>query len=387
MSQPVVRPKGGPSTGRSAQPFRVMVVDDSAVIRGMMSRWLEEDPEITVVGVARDGKEAVEMVGSLKPEVVLLDIEMPVMDGLTALPKIIRAHPKVRVIMSSTLTRRGAEISMKAMAKGAADYVPKPESKKDIHASAAFKEEVISKVKGLAGATRGVTAAGGRATTGFSAEKATKSPSVRLKAGGPIVLREPSKTKPRLLVVGSSTGGPQALFTLFEGLGKDFQLPIVVTQHMPATFTAILADHIAKVAGRPCAEAKDGEVLASGHIYVAPGDFHMTVRRIGTNQCLKLDQSPQENFCRPAVDPLFRSVAKAAGSAALCVVLTGMGYDGLKGGEEVVEAGGTILAQDEATSVVWGMPGAVATHGLCSAVLPLPKLADAVKRLVSGGKL
>lgn len=384
MSQAIVRPKRGASAGRSGQPFRVMVVDDSAIIRGMMSRWLEADPEITVVGVARDGKEGVEMVGALKPEVVLLDIEMPVMDGLTALPKIIRAYPKVRVIMSSTLTRRGAEISMKALSKGAADYVPKPESKKDIHASEAFREEVLSKVKGLAGATRGVTAPAPK--TGFSADK-PRSRTARLKAGGPIVLRAPSKIKPTLLAVGSSTGGPQALLTFFEGLGADFNLPIVVTQHMPATFTAILADHIAKVAGRPCAEAKDGERLANGHIYLAPGDYHMTIRRVGANQILKIDQSPPENFCRPAVDPLFRSVAKAVGGAALCVVLTGMGYDGLKGGEEIIKAGGTIIAQDEATSVVWGMPGAVATHDLCSAVLPLPKLAEAVNTLVSGGKL
>lgn len=383
MSQPVVRPSRGASAGRTGKPFRVMVVDDSAIIRGMMSRWLEADPEITVVGVARDGKEAVEMVGALKPEVVLLDIEMPVMDGLTALPKIIRAYPKVRVIMSSTLTRRGAEISMKALSKGAADYVPKPESKKDIHASEAFREEVLSKVKGLAGATRGITAP---TKTGFTADK-SKSPAARLKAGGPIVLRAPSKTRPTLLAVGSSTGGPQALFTFFEGLGKDFKLPIVVTQHMPATFTAILADHISKVAGRPCSEGKDGERLANGHIYLAPGDFHMTIRRVGANQILKIDQSPPENFCRPAVDPLFSSVAKTVGSAALCVVFTGMGYDGLKGGQEIIDAGGTIIAQDEATSVVWGMPGAVATHGLCSAVLPLPKVAGAVKTLVSGGKL
>ncbi len=383
MSQPVIRPRGGASAGRSRNPFRVMVVDDSAIIRGMMSRWLGADPEITVVGVACNGKEAVEMAGSLKPEVVLLDIEMPVMDGLTALPKIIRAHPDVRVIMSSTLTRRGAEISMKAMAKGAADYVPKPESKKDIHASEAFREEVLSKVKGLAGATRAVTAP---KKTGFAAEK-SKGPAATLKAGGPIVLREASQIKPTLLVIGSSTGGPQALFTFFEGLGKDFTLPILVTQHMPATFTTILADHIAKVAGRPCAEGKDGERLVNGRIYVAPGDFHMTVRRVGANHILKIDQSPPENYCRPAVDPLFRSVAKAVGSSALCVVFTGMGYDGLKGGKDVIEAGGTVLAQDQATSVVWGMPGAVATHGLCAAVLPVAKLAGAVKTLVSGGKL
>lgn len=375
------KPRAPSAVPKKRDPYRVMIVDDSAVIRGMMSRWLGEDPEIEVVSLARNGKEAVETVAKDNPEIVLLDIEMPVMDGITALPKIIAAAPHVRVIMSSTLTRRGAEISMKAMAKGAADYVPKPESKADINASTAFKKEVIEKIKALASATRGQST-----KRGFSADKTTKTASA-INRGGAVVLRQPSKVKPTLLAIGSSTGGPQALFEFLEGLDPDFKLPIVITQHMPATFTVILADHITKSAKRPCAEGKDGEVLKSGRIYLAPGDFHMTVRRAGTNLTLKLDQSPQENFCRPAVDPLFRSVAKAVGAGALCVVLTGMGHDGMKGGEEIVAAGGTILAQDEKSSVVWGMPGAVATKGLCSAVLPLPGLSKSVTSLVKGGKL
>lgn len=375
------KPSAAAAARKKRDPYRVMIVDDSAVIRGMMSRWLGEDPEIEVVALARNGKDAVDTVAKANPEIVLLDIEMPVMDGITALPKIIAAAPQVRVIMSSTLTRRGAEISMKAMAKGAADYVPKPESKADINASQTFKKEVISKIKVLAAATRGKGA-----KPGFSADRSSKTASA-INRGGAVTLRAPSGVKPTLLAVGSSTGGPQALFEFLKGLGADVKIPIVITQHMPATFTSILADHIAKASGRPCAEAKDGEVLASGRIYVAPGDFHMSVKRQGASLALHLDKNPPENFCRPAVDPLFRSVAKTVGAGALCVVLTGMGSDGAKGGQEIVDAGGTILAQDEKSSVVWGMPGAVATKGLCAAVKTLPELSKAVSTLVKGGKL
>lgn len=375
------KPVAAKAAPKKRDPYRVMIVDDSAVIRGMMTRWLEEDPKITVVSTARNGKDAIDIVKKDNPEIVLLDIEMPVMDGITALPKIIAAAPDVRVIMSSTLTVRGAEISMKALAKGAADYVPKPESKSDINASQTFKKEVIQKIKALASATR---AKGPKRS--FSADR-TARPASAINRGGTVTLRKASDVKPTLLAIGSSTGGPQALFEFLKGLSPDFALPIVITQHMPATFTSILADHITKSANRPCAEGKQGDVLASGHIYVAPGDYHMTVKRQGTSLTLNLDQNPQENFCRPAVDPLFLSVAKTIGASALCVVLTGMGHDGMKGGGEIVEAGGTILAQDEKSSVVWGMPGAVATAGLCSAVLPVSGLSKAVMTLVEGGKL
>jgi two-component system chemotaxis response regulator CheB len=200
-----------------------------------------------------------------------------------------------------------------------------------------------------------------------------------------VVLRQPSREKPDILAIGSSTGGPQALFAVLKGLRNGFRLPIIITQHMPATFTTILAEHITRMSGWPCSEAKDGDPIVPGHVFVAPGDFHMVVESQGLQKVLRLNKNPPENFCRPAVDPMLRSVARAYGGRALAVILTGMGQDGMKGGQQVAEAGGTILAQDEATSVVWGMPGAAATAGICSAVLPLPEIAPYVIRFANRG--
>ncbi len=364
----------------SAAPIRVMIVDDSAVARGIFLRIFEADPGISVVASVNHGQAAVDTLARQKAEVVVLDIEMPVMDGMTALPKLLEVDPTVQVIMASTLTQRNADISIKALVAGAADYIPKPVAKHEIHNSETFKRELLDKVTALANArraARGETAAAAARKTsprvvppGFSAARAPN-----------ISLRAASSASPEVLCIGSSTGGPQALIAVVGELGPKFDLPILITQHMPKTFTGILADHVGRAAARPGAEAIDGEAIERGRIYVAPGERHMLIEKRAGRLFVRLDDGPAENFCKPAVDPMLRSAASIYGPRLLSVILTGMGHDGLAGGRAVVEAGGTMVAQDEASSVVWGMPGAVANAGLCSSVVPLPEIAASILRL------
>ena len=331
---------------------RVMLCDDSAVIRGAIARMLEADPAVHVVARVSNGQMAIEELKRTPIDVLVLDIEMPVMDGMTALPLLLRTDPALKVIVASTLTTRGADIALRALRLGAADYVPKPSS---VTGDETFRRELVEKVKGLARLRRRVA----------QLSRDTAAPR----------LRPASIVPPRLLAIGSSTGGPQALFTLVQGLGKSLNVPVVLTQHMPATFTTILAEHIGKLGCLPCAEASDGEVLAAGRIYLAPGNRHLLVDAGRAGLQARLTTDPPENFCRPSVDPMLRSAAAACDGRVLVTMLTGMGQDGLAGTRRVVEAGGSAVAQDEATSVVWGMPGAVAQAGLCSAVLPLPRIA------------
>jgi two-component system chemotaxis response regulator CheB len=356
-----------------------MVVDDSAVIRGLLSRILEADPDIEVVSTASDGEMAIGALARNDIEVVVLDIEMPRMDGLTALPKLIAKDPDLKVIMASTLTRKNAEISLKALANGAADYIPKPSSSVEMRSPDSFARAFVEKVKALGQARR----ASGPAPSRVRPDRQRRPTAVvRPLYPRPVQLRpQRSVVRPEVLAIGSSTGGPQALFQVFQALAGKIAWPVLVTQHMPATFTTILAEHIGRVSGVKTAEAVDGEPVVGGRIYVAPGDFHMVVARQGGGLVLRLLKTPPENFCRPAVDPMLRSIAQHYGTRALAVILTGMGRDGLKGCQAVVGAGGTVIAQDEPTSVVWGMPGAVATSGLCSAVLPLPKIGPYIDNL------
>ena len=378
-----------------------MLVDDSAVIRGLFKRWLEEDPAINIIASVSNGAMAVRQADDQRLEVVVLDIEMPEMDGMTALPKILAANTDVKVIMASTLTARNADISMKALAAGAADYIPKPTSTRDLHAAKDFRRELIEKIKALGATVRkargedqpnaaGMAAAAEARAAARPAPRPVESGKTRrtfVDRSKPIALRPASKAKPEILAIGSSTGGPQALFAVLGYLKANLPVPVLITQHMPATFTSILADHIGRVSGAPCAEAKHGEPLVAGRIYVAPGDNHMVVVKEGGGLKLALNQDPPENFCRPAVDPMFRSVSKVFGDRALGLVLTGMGQDGYEGGKVLTDAGGTVLAQDEDTSVVWGMPGAVASGGLCSAVLPIDRVGPTVEKMLSGGGL
>lgn len=374
-------------TPTSPHTTNVMVVDDSAVIRGMITRILESDQFIKVVASAQNGQAALTLYEEHKPDVVILDIEMPVMDGITALTELMKRHKNAKVIMCSTLTLENAEISMKAMALGAVDYIPKPTSTSELNNSNDFRARVIELVRAfgksrprnaddaIPAPTPSVAKAAGATTAGF----------VMPGAGASFTKRNepPSLWKPRILAVGSSTGGPQALFEFFKALKGVKDIPIVITQHMPATFTALLAQHITQQTGVPCVEAAEGMPLLPGRAHLAKGGLHMLVQKNDAGQMvLHLDDGPQENFCKPAVDPMLRSLIPFYSRDILTVILTGMGSDGMLGGKAVVEAGGYVVAQDQASSVVWGMPGAVAMAGLCSAVLPIKEIGGYVARKV-----
>jgi two-component system chemotaxis response regulator CheB len=356
-----------------AKHIRVMIVDDSAVVRGLVSRWIEEEPGLEVVARHANGKLAVEDVERSAPDIVLLDIEMPVMDGLEALPLLLSARPELRVLMVSTLTRRNAEISFKALALGALDYVPKPDTNREITTSLDFRREVIRKIKSL-GKVRvlgRVSSDGQVGDTEPSARRAFRRRSFSL-------------VPPRIIAIGSSTGGPEALASVLGVASPALsRVPVVIAQHMPPVFTGILAERLARATGRETKEGTEGERLSPGTIYVAPGDHHMTV--VGANQpALRIGDEPPVHFCRPAVDPLFSSVAASFGPAALGIVLTGMGFDGAAGARAIAEAGGSVIAQDEASSVVWGMPGAAASVGACAAMLPPVEIAETVAKLIKG---
>ncbi len=500
------------SPGEKAEvlPYRVMLVDDSAVIRGLEARVLETDPLIKVVSSVASGKAALRALDELPVDVVVLDIEMPEMDGLTALPLLLAKQPHIKIIMSSALSQSNADLSIRALMLGAADYIPKPSSAEAVTGEGDYRHSLTSKVKALGLASRRVSATNDDASVAvpvpskerrFQAEGKQASDSRHRKAfaaprppsppgyappppawqfplasdqagrsgppslgssslgppvpsvaafndsvvlapvstvaaprlvsasnpvfsgsmaampsanpapnpppsanqrpaslgnnalplaqvsvgatsraiqtAGGMALRSSGPDRPDIIAIGSSTGGPQALFAVLQGLQKlsGVPQPIVITQHMPVTFTTILAEHITRQSGMSAREGIDGEMVLGGRVYVAPGDFHMTIESKGNEKVIRLNKSEPENFCRPAVDPLFRSVSKAYGKKVLACILTGMGSDGSRAAKSLVEAGGTLIAQDEATSVVWGMPGAAAATGMCSAILPLGDIA------------
>ena len=281
--------------------------------------------------------------------------------------------------MASTLTRRNADVSFKALSKGAADYIPKPSSMKELSGNQDFPRQLLGKIKALAEDRRSE-----KQSVRAAEPTAAHHGSMPSDKQSSVALRPLSRVRPSVLAVGSSTGGPQALFKLLSGLKDNLHIPVLITQHMPATFTTILAEHIARVSDLPCHEAIDGEEVLSRHIYVAPGDHHMEIDDREGTQRINLHTGPKENFCRPTVDVMLRSMASAYGAAVFVIMLTGMGHDGLEGSRTVIEAGGNVLAQDEASSVVWGMPGAVAEAGLCSAVLPLDEIPTLVRNLLNG---
>ncbi|MTI16629.1 chemotaxis response regulator protein-glutamate methylesterase [Rhodobacteraceae bacterium RKSG542] len=385
-----------------------MIVDDSVVIRGLISRWIEEEPDLEVVARHRNGQLAVEDIESSNPDIVVLDIEMPVMDGLTALPLLLKKKRGLTVLMASTLTRRNAEISLRALSLGATDYVAKPESTSQSLTSTDFRRELIEKLRHLGAVNRAQDdgpLAFRRMRKMRAETSAGQRPSVEAKPAGAIdtrsalrqakvvaasgaggyELRPYSSAVPRVLTIGSSTGGPQALQVVLSGIGASIKnVPILITQHMPPTFTTILAEHLGKVLGIPSKEAEDGEVIQAGHVYVAPGGYHLRVAKKDGQVIATLDQEPPINFCRPSVDPMFDSVAEVYGAATLAVVLTGMGADGSQGTYSIAGRGGSVIAQDQKSSVVWGMPGAAAKSGNCSGILPLEQIGSKVSRLLEG---
>jgi two-component system chemotaxis response regulator CheB len=367
-----------PQPNTSVKPIRVMIIDDSAIVRGLITRWLTTERDIELVGSATDGAQGVQKVAEYRPDLVILDIEMPNMSGLEALPKLLAAKPGLKIIMASTLTQRGASVTIRALELGAADYIPKPESSR-LGSADAFRGDLLAKIRALCGRSR------------FSMGSASASPSIpsaRPNFVRPAMPMRMGQTKKmEALFLGASTGGPPAIRQFLTGLGADWKLPIIVVQHMPATFTTILAEHLDKVLPMKVIEAKDGMMVSPNHVYIAPGDFHLTVKGTMGNATLKLDQSAPVNWCRPAVDPLFKSAADIYGGHALGVVLTGMGHDGRDGASALRNAGANIFVQDEASSVVWGMPGAIAEAGLADLIKPVNGLSEACRAHARGERL
>jgi two-component system chemotaxis response regulator CheB len=371
-------------TSTRQEPLRVMVVDDSVVIRGLISRWIGSEPDMVVAASLRTGLDAVNQLDRVNPDVAVLDIEMPELDGISALPQLLAKKRNLIVIMASTLTRRNAEISFKALSLGASDYIPKPESTRETSAADIFHHDLIQKIRSLGAKVRRTAPAASSSALDRPRESLARPVPV---AQPQLMRRAFSMQAPRALVIGSSTGGPQALMTLVTEIGAVIdRFPVLITQHMPPTFTTFLAEHLARSSHRPALEAVDGEIVKAGRIYLAPGGRHMRVVRHGCDAAIALDDGPPVNFCKPAVDPLFSSAIDVWQGGVLALVLTGMGSDGMRGGRQIVAAGGSVIAQDEASSVVWGMPGAAAHAGICAAILPLNQIAPKLVRLFSGDR-
>lgn len=346
---------------------RVVVVDDSVVVRRTVADVLGAADDIEVVGTASDGRLGLRKIADLKPDVVTLDVEMPGMDGLEALAHIRRDHPDLAVIMYSTLTARGAAATFDALSLGAVDYATKPSGAVNREAAAnQVRDNLLPLVRlwGHRSAPRPRAA----------------SPVTVVEETTPVVL---PTGRVDLVVIGVSTGGPDALATLIPAVRADLPVPVVIVQHMPPVFTTMLAQRLDNLSGLHVAEAQDGETARGGNVYLAPGGHHVEVRRGAGGLVLTLSGAAPENSCRPAVDVLFRTAAAATQGRLLGVVLTGMGQDGLIGARHIRTAGGAVLAQDEATSVVWGMPGFVARNDLANRVLPLEQIAPAITRLAT----
>lgn len=361
----------------SMPKIRVLVVDDSVVIRRMVSDVLAGEPDIEVAGAAADGRIALQKIDQVNPDILTLDVEMPVMDGLETLRQLRKTHRHLPVIMFSTLTERGASATMDALALGASDYVTKPAN---VGSAAAALEkiraELIPKIRAH------VPQAATSAARPFSMPAPQVAPfPFQLGAQRPITSRV------EVVAIGTSTGGPNALGDLVPLLPPNFPVPVVIVQHMPPIFTKFLADRLSAKSQMPVVEASNLQELLPGHAYIAPGDFHMMVERSKEGFRIRTQQEQPENSCRPSVDVLFRSVAEVYQGDALAVIMTGMGQDGLRGCGRIREGGGQILAQDEATSVVWGMPGYVANAGLADAVLPLGLIAGEIVRRVAVGRV
>ncbi len=354
--------------------IRVLVVDDSVVIRRLVTHALEEDPEIAVVGTAANGSIALQRIPQYNPDVLTLDIEMPEMDGLETLRHLRRDYPQLRVIMFSTLTERGAAITLEALTLGASDYVTKASNEGSLDRSMArLREELVPKIKQFFILPARVGAA-------------ARLEPAQVRVAAPIwrntLTLQSLKIRPRVVVIGVSTGGPTALGAILPHLPAEFPLPILLVQHMPPLFTRFLAERLCTSCRLRVKEASQGDRVAAGTILIAPGDFHMKVAVKDGENHVFLDQSPPQNSCRPSVDALFSSIGEVYGGAAIAVVLTGMGQDGLRGAEILKTRGASILAQDEASSVVWGMPGAVVNAGLADCVLPLDQVVPEILRRV-----
>lgn len=349
--------------------IHVMIVDDMVLIRRMLSQILSEDPEIEVAGTASNGRIALQKITQLQPDVIILDIEMPEMDGLEMLTELRKTHPKLPVIMFSTLTNRGAAVTLDALTLGANDYVTKPSNTGSFEASKEkIREEMIPKIKMFCASLLRDTA---------EEKIVSPAPVISKKHAAPA-----ANERIDVVTIGVSTGGPDALSVIIPSIPADFPVPILIVQHMPPIFTKLMADRLSEKSELSVHEAEAGGAVRVGDVWIAAGDHHMVVEKTGDGVFIRINQDPPENSCRPAVDPLFRSVARVYGKHVLGVVLTGMGQDGLRGCEHIRDAGGQIYVQDKATSVVWGMPGYVAEAGLAEKPIPLEEIASELDRRV-----
>ncbi len=351
--------------------IRVMVVDDVSIVRRLVTNALGADPDIEVVGAAANGREALEKIPVVKPDLVILDYEMPEMDGMETLKEIRKKPGGPKVIFFSSYTRQGAKVSLDALWQGADDYATKVTADNLAAATLCVQSELLPKIKALC--------------ESMAAPRSQAPAPVALPAAPPA---SPATSgsglhRAEILAIGASTGGPRALSAVIEALPAEFSIPIVVVQHMPPLFTRSLAERIASRSALRCAEGVDGALVEPGTVWIAPGNWHMSLQREGADTRLRLTADPPENSCRPSVDPLFRSVAELYGAGALGVILTGMGQDGLLGARSLHERQGKIIVQDEATSVVWGMPGAVARAGLANRIVPLHEMAGEILKHVS----
>lgn len=359
--------------------IRVLVVDDSVVIRRLVSDVLNADPDLEVVGVAANGRIALSKIAQLQPDMVTMDVEMPEMDGLETLAEIRKTYRRLPVIMFSTVTARGAMATLDALSLGATDYVTKPANVGSVsEAMQRLRHDLIPKIKLFSGVGRKITAP--------SIPPPVPPPVTATPVKKPVVLEVPP-SRIDLVVIGVSTGGPDALLRLVPLLPADMPVPVLIVQHMPPVFTKLLSDRLNALSHTSVNEAAPGVHITPGSVWIAPGDYHMTVGRVeGGQAVLSTNQGPPENSCRPAVDVLFRSAAETYGAHVLGVILTGMGKDGCRGCELIRAAGGQVVAQDEATSVVWGMPGFVVRADLACAVLPLNQIAGDIIRRVHYGR-
>jgi two-component system, chemotaxis family, protein-glutamate methylesterase/glutaminase len=348
---------------------RILIVDDAVVVRKILSDAVSRNPAVEVAGVAANGRIALQKFLILKPDVVLLDIEMPEMDGLETVRELRKLNARVPIIMFSTLTEHGAGATLEALSLGATDYVTKPSNSDMAATQEAVLHELIPKILALCGVPE--------APAGFVAVR-------RPPAAAPVLSRPRSVAPIEIVAIGVSTGGPDALARLLPSLPANFPVPILVAQHMPAIFTRLLAARLSTKSALAVRECTSGELLTPGCAVIAPGDYHMVASKEDGGVRLRTNHGPKENFCRPSVDVLLRSVAKVYGGKTLAVILTGMGQDGLRGCELLQSLGARVFVQDEASSVVWGMPGLVARAGLAEKILPLDQIAKEIVRQTLG---
>lgn len=355
------------------QKARILVVDDSVLIRKLLTEVLYDDPDLVIAGTASNGKIALSMIPQVNPDLITMDIEMPEMDGLQTLKEIRKIYPKLPVIMVSSHTEKGAAQTIDALTSGANDYIHKPSKMGSLDmAMEAMRSHLLPKIRALCGLK--------------DRFQPTSVPLFPPRAVRPPIPIKSNSQAIHVVVIGISTGGPNALSEIMPLFPAQFPVPILIVQHMPASFTKLLAERLAARSTLKIKEAVNGEIISAGQVYIAPGDYHLTLVRDGVHYRVRTHQAPPENSCRPSVDVLFRSAVEVYGSSVLGVVMTGMGQDGLRGCEGIKDKGGVVFIQDEATSVVWGMPGFVSNAGLADKVLPLSQIAPEVVRRVGAVK-